>query len=941
MHTRNLLIILILTLFSATAPRAQGLSWTQRVTDSVMNQYLTTSLGTQIESQLAAASGNDVVTVLGLKQTAVPITFSQWQYRIRVARYTHTGTQRWARYFTMPVGGTTVSYVYDLQTDKWGNSYILMRNFTTYNGVTINDGVTTPNCLVKIDAQGKLLWRRAVGALEQGSSAQVLARLAIHPAGNHFYAYVANGMPSLRFLDSTYLQSAPGRHLLLARIDSSGRILQSKRFLNGEAPFLSGSIDVNAQDEVLLTGSGSAATEVLDTTINVLNSSNARGSFLAKARGSDLSRIWVRRTVLNTSPSSYSIGARFRPDGNLAFLFELSRWNTEPAGQTFIFGADTVQVQLPFQYEMPWLFVADADGRLLSHAAPYSGSRTIVRGSRLHVDAASDLYYSGGQSVLNPQGSERFVQTLFRATPTGQLRNMTRLTGIDSVGGYLPQIALAAGETLLFSTYSTRTAAIYGADTLPTPAACQQCTLAALSGVGTRTNTVRGTVYRDQNRNGQRDAGERGMAHVLVSANSGAFQAFTDSAGRYLLVVDSGSFAVKPQRAFFTPVPAMHSVVFATSGNGAVNKDFAMQPHPVTDVSIHLTATRDVNPGRPYMVYLQVRNNGGDAVSGAYQFIFSPGQQTYQSSTGAIPSFVGPNVIGWNYSNLPPDSVITVRVQMRPLTTSVVGSRHRLYADVSPLVTDTVKADNVDSLLLEVRAAFDPNDKQVFPAHNVLIDSIQAGQGSYQYVIRFQNTGNDTAYDVHLADTLAAALDYSSLKLLAWSHPVQLEWKAPNVLHFWFRDIYLPDSTTSEPNSHGFVRFSIRPKASLGLSDTIRNRASIYFDYNGAVLTNYTASTFRSNVVTAIPRLQVAAYELRAFPNPAAHELRYRISGLTGRERLSLRVVNGSGQTIRTEALQGAGTLSGTLSLDTLPGGLYYLQVIGARGNSLLPFIKQ
>ncbi len=64
---------------------------------------------------------------------------------------------------------------------------------------------------------------------------------------------------------------------------------------------------------------------------------------------------------------------------------------------------------------------------------------------------------------------------------------------------------------------------------------------------------ARGVVFEDQNRNGQRDAGEPGLANMLVS--NGELITQTDADGRYRLPVDDGTvlFVIKP-RDWMTPV---------------------------------------------------------------------------------------------------------------------------------------------------------------------------------------------------------------------------------------------------------------------------------------------------------------------------------------------------------------------------------------------------
>ena len=87
----------------------------------------------------------------------------------------------------------------------------------------------------------------------------------------------------------------------------------------------------------------------------------------------------------------------------------------------------------------------------------------------------------------------------------------------------------------------------------------------------------------------------------------------------------------------------------------------------------------------------------------------------------------------------------------------------------------------------------------------------------------------------------------------------------------------MPDSNTNEPKSHRFVKFRIKPLTSVILNDTIRNRASIYFDYNLPVGTNTTVTTFRNYVITEIVNVQDNSKNLIAYPNPVKDELIYKL----------------------------------------------------------------
>ncbi|MEZ4949119.1 MAG: hypothetical protein R2784_07005 [Saprospiraceae bacterium] len=72
------------------------------------------------------------------------------------------------------------------------------------------------------------------------------------------------------------------------------------------------------------------------------------------------------------------------------------------------------------------------------------------------------------------------------------------------------------------------------------------------------------------------------------------------------------------------------------------------------------------------------------------------------------------------------------------------------------------------------RGSFDPNDKTGFPLGFGEENIIQSGVG-LDYRIRFQNTGNDTAFKVVILDTLSNLYDFSSIQPGISSHPYRYE----------------------------------------------------------------------------------------------------------------------------------------------------------------------
>lgn len=133
--------------------------------------------------------------------------------------------------------------------------------------------------------------------------------------------------------------------------------------------------------------------------------------------------------------------------------------------------------------------------------------------------------------------------------------------------------------------------------------------------------------------------------------------------------------------------------------------------------------------------------------------------------------------------------------------------------------------------------SYDPNDKNGFP-EGVGDQYEIAKETKLTYHIRFQNTGTDTAFTVVIADTLSSFLDINTFEPGLSSHQYEWEFINPNILKFHFNNILLPDSTTNELGSQGFLRFDIMPHQSVNAGTVIENSAAIFFDFNPPIITN-------------------------------------------------------------------------------------------------------
>nr|MCU0348872.1 T9SS type A sorting domain-containing protein [Saprospiraceae bacterium] len=196
-----------------------------------------------------------------------------------------------------------------------------------------------------------------------------------------------------------------------------------------------------------------------------------------------------------------------------------------------------------------------------------------------------------------------------------------------------------------------------------------------------------------------------------------------------------------------------------------------------------------------------------------------------------------------------------------------------------------------------------------------------------EYLIRFQNTGTDTAFKVVIVDVLPPELDLATVRPGASSHPYTYGVTPEGWLTFTFDDIMLPDSNVNEPASHGFVRFRASQVPGLGHGDYIENTALIYFDFNAPIQTN----TYRHRigqlnpwtVVGTEPPVFQPKTKVKVVPNPLTDSALLQVEGIEpGPLRLVLTDV--SGKILRQQTTQGTGF---EFQRGELQPGLYFFQI--------------
>jgi uncharacterized repeat protein (TIGR01451 family) len=219
---------------------------------------------------------------------------------------------------------------------------------------------------------------------------------------------------------------------------------------------------------------------------------------------------------------------------------------------------------------------------------------------------------------------------------------------------------------------------------------------------------------------------------------------------------------------------------------------------------------------------------------------------------------------------------------------------------------------------------YDPNDKQGFPLGYGQQHYIRAGT-DLEYLIRFQNVGTDTAFNVVVLDTLPPGLDITTVRPGAGSAPYQFEAKSSNILVFSFLNIKLPDSTTNNEASNGFVKFRISPRPDAPAETDIKNKAAIYFDYNDPVITDATRHRIGGNFVSVgLWEPRMPAYSISVSPNPMRDRAVLSLVGAPDHGVYRLRLFDLQGK-VQLELLSNAPQFE--LKKEALPPGTYLFGV--------------
>ena len=435
--------------------------------------------------------------------------------------------------------------------------------------------------------------------------------------------------------------------------------------------------------------------------------------------------------------------------------------------------------------------------------------------------------------------------------------------------------------------------------------------------------TISGSVFYDSNQDSIFNNGDVHLLNRKVLLLPDNKITLTDDSGRYLFLTDTGNHTiiVLNETTFYSVNSDTINVNVSTSNIDSI--DFAIYP-----TVFNYNSSVNLN-GRPRCNTIQIYNLEYESTS------IRP--------VNLVIKFIHSTNTQFISSDVPPDSIVGDTVYFSALNIDYgVGHIHLNLSipgqgssiSFNEIVNTYDLAGNfvattANKLIQTVSCSFDPNDKNVNPPGEQAQHYTLFGNPLF-YTIRFQNTGNDTAYDVHIIDTIDTKLDLSTLEIISSSHPLNIEIGSNRVINFSFNNIMLPDSFVDEPASNGYVSYTIRTLDSLPEMTLIKNRAYIFFDQNSPVKTNQTFNTMVSLKPVGIDNL-IGPDEVLFYPNPFNESI--TLTNLNNNKSpYQLSIIDIQGRELYNNIIN---TNNYIIDLHNLSSGIYFCKLLNIKTNTL------
>lgn len=726
-----------------------------------------------------------------------------------------------------------------IKTDTSGNIYVTgafndTTDFDPSTGVYSLYGFLDPggalatSFVLKLDSSGNLVWVKAIGNT-YGVHAM---DLDVDVTQNIYLTGAFNDTVDFDPGPGTYDLIGQGTfNYFILKLNSSGNFAWANGFGATGYNMLSHSIFVDGNNDIVTTGTFEGTIDFDPSGTSDIKTSNGQGDVFVQKFSSAGNHVWVQ-TVGNTGYDE-SFGISTDNSNNIYVTGYYSGYvDFDPgAGTTSLFAAGQADMfVLKLNAAGNFVWAKSAGGTYNEYGKAITTDQYGYVYTTGYIESATDFDPNAGTFIITPNvWDDVFV---WKMDTNG---NLVWAKNIESTG---------MDQGLSIAVNQDQDIAIGG--TLQSP------TIDFDIGSGTYNYTCQGAS----------DGFVTKWSQDICSNFTLVFDSVADLTCTHAAIVSSyGTGGSAPYSYVWNTSPVVNdSILHPTAGGiyqltitdsiGCSRSSAVLVNAPGNPSAFDLQANMSTFGLRPGMIstfLLYALNDGCVPASGNLMLVMD----TLFSFSSAMPApdLISGDTLIWNFSNIVYGSTPLMPIAFLQCDSSAaLGTTACFDLIITPIGGDVDTTNNIRHFCGIINNSFDPNTKEVFP-EGICNEGYVENDQLLSYTINFQNTGNAEAINIAVIDSLDSDLDITTLRVVGSSDTVITEVLPGNVLKFHFNNILLPDSTTNEPESHGFVAYEIMPTAGLANGVEINNKASIYFDINPAIVTN----TVMNTIIDTLP----------------------------------------------------------------------------------------
>ena len=446
---------------------------------------------------------------------------------------------------------------------------------------------------------------------------------------------------------------------------------------------------------------------------------------------------------------------------------------------------------------------------------------------------------------------------------------------------------------------------------------------------------ISGITFWDENNNGLKDSTEKILKGIPITVEPNALDAYTNANGIFQFFLANNTFYTISigEHPCWTLTTDSINYNVTLLGNISTGLNFGFQLNNNNKHTQPRINTPPTRCGFEVPLILSIENDGCSPVRGMYGLIVDSLVTLIDSEIE--PHQVKGDTLLWNYETLIATETNDIQLIFQMPNANFIGEIIHLKG-LSYIEDEqgSLELSAIYDYQSEIRCAYDPNDKLVTPNRLSNYDeNYTLFDETLEYTIRFQNTGNDTAFNIVIRDTLDKNLDWTTFRPIIASHAFETLLDENGLVEFSFKNILLADSTTNEPESHGFVTYKILPKKNLAENTIIENTAGIYFDFNPPIITN----TTKNILVSALPRTTFVSnlsfeQAIIIYPNPFDNFLNIEHQLSLNNDLHQFSIIDVAGRIVQSSILKNPIQKVSTINL---PRGLYLYQVKNTNGQTV------